>query len=234
MKKSLLLSGLLVFLFACTPPFYFKQPQPVDEKTYSIGEVKKIPVGSAMVSVTKGSGFDQYIITQTVTAKVPVYPWPVVTKGTLWQEKGTFEGHKVITSTHLLGGSLAFLINEDGTLATKKSLMSMTVANPNPMAKPLPGTYLFPTGYLPQHLFKKTKEKAMMEGGFKTELIYSGKSGNTISVNYREYKDDFARPAFYQQMQYDLSENSVITFRETVIKVLHADNNAITFEVLKD
>src|ERR1700674_5426084 len=36
------------------------------------------------------------------------------------------------------------------------------------------------------------------------ELIYGGVAGNTIKVTYREYGNNMARPAFSQELQYDL------------------------------
>lgn len=68
---------------------------------------------------------------------------------------------------------------------------------------------------------------------FITQLIYSGKSGNTIRVTYREFSNNMARPAFNQDLTYDLSESQRITFRNTVIEVKEATNSFIKFVVLE-
>ena len=68
-------------------------------------------------------------------------------------------------------------------------------------------------------------------GSFRQELIYNGKSQNVIKVSYREFKDDFARPAFQQDLLYDLSESKEIGFRGTIIEVLEATNTYIKFIV---
>jgi len=67
---------------------------------------------------------------------------------------------------------------------------------------------------------------------FLQQLIYSGKIGNTLRITYREFYNNLARPAFSQELTYDLSEN-IITFRSTTIKVKEVTNSSITFIVLE-
>lgn len=76
--------------------------------------------------------------------------------------------------------------------------------------------------------------KYATDDSFKEELIYTGRSGNTIHISYREYKKEFARPAFYQELRYDLKESDIIVFRHYRIKVLDANNEFIKFIVLTD
>lgn len=67
------------------------------------------------------------------------------------------------------------------------------------------------------------------------ELIYSGREGNVIHIAYREYTwNGLAKTAFSQQLVYDLSKSETIAFKEWVIKVQKADNNTITFKVIKE
>ena len=70
-------------------------------------------------------------------------------------------------------------------------------------------------------------------GSYKQELIYNGKSKDTIRLSYREYIKDMARPAFYQDLTYDLAESREIAFRDLRIEVLEATNSAIKFFVKK-
>lgn len=67
---------------------------------------------------------------------------------------------------------------------------------------------------------------------FKQEFIYNGKVGNGLKFIYREYVDDFARPAFTQDLQYDLSESKIIGFRGLRIEVISATNTNIEYKVL--
>lgn len=68
---------------------------------------------------------------------------------------------------------------------------------------------------------------------FKQEIIYNGKAGNTLKLSYREYVNSMARPAFSQDLQYDLSESNVIGFKGVRIEIIKADNVSISFKVLK-
>lgn len=76
--------------------------------------------------------------------------------------------------------------------------------------------------------------KTPTEDSFKEELIYTGRTGNTIRVSYREYKENFARPAFYQDLTYDLGESDVIVFRNYRIRVIQATNQYIRFNVITE
>lgn len=67
----------------------------------------------------------------------------------------------------------------------------------------------------------------------KKELIYTGVSKNIISILYREYQNDMARPAFSQELKYDLGEGRVIGFKGARFEVLKATNLGITYRVLK-
>ena len=67
---------------------------------------------------------------------------------------------------------------------------------------------------------------------FKQELIYNGKQGNVIRMMYREYRGDMARPAFAQDLTYDLSESRVVGFQGVRMEILSTDNIQITYKVL--
>lgn len=81
--------------------------------------------------------------------------------------------------------------------------------------------------------FDSTTVDEWSEGSFKRELVYSGKSKGSINILYREFKDDMARPAFSQLIQYDLSEDGLIGFRGARFQVIKADNISIRYKVLK-
>lgn len=67
----------------------------------------------------------------------------------------------------------------------------------------------------------------------KYELLYQGISSNTLRLAYREYINDFARPAYFQDVSYEVTKFPAdITFRSVRISVLGADNNGIHYRVL--
>ena len=66
------------------------------------------------------------------------------------------------------------------------------------------------------------------------EVVYSGRDGDTARMLYREYAGGVARPAFTQELSYDLSESSVVRFRSVEIEVKDATGSAVTYTVLDD
>lgn len=66
------------------------------------------------------------------------------------------------------------------------------------------------------------------------ELTYAGMSGKTIEVAYREFRGGYAAPAFSQSLKYDLAVSKIIRFQNFEIEVVKADNNSITFRILRD
>jgi hypothetical protein len=68
---------------------------------------------------------------------------------------------------------------------------------------------------------------------FKRELIYGGLSQRVISLSYREFMDGTARPAFTQELKYDLNDGNLIGFRGARIEVIKATNTIIQYKVIR-
>ncbi len=77
-----------------------------------------------------------------------------------------------------------------------------------------------------------------LDKGIKEELVYTGKSGNTIKIDYREYYvqdgDWYMADGYPLHLEYDLSSSDLITCKYYKIKVLSSDNNEIKFIVIND
>ncbi|MDZ4321556.1 MAG: hypothetical protein U1A07_22425 [Phenylobacterium sp.] len=69
--------------------------------------------------------------------------------------------------------------------------------------------------------------------GFKVELLYGGVSKGTVTLAYREFMRDLARPAFSQELKYDLADGDEIGFRGARLKVIKATNVSIRYVVMK-
>lgn len=80
--------------------------------------------------------------------------------------------------------------------------------------------------------FIKTRAILKENEYFKQEFIYNGRVGNALKFIYREYINDYARPAFTQDLQYDLSESEFIGFRGLRIQIINASNTKIEYKVL--
>lgn len=85
----------------------------------------------------------------------------------------------------------------------------------------------------PDIQYEPTNYDEWGKDSFKRELVYTGISQNTISVLYREYMDDMARPAFSQELKYDLSQGDIIGFKGSRFQVIKANNTSIKYKVIK-
>lgn len=111
---------------------------------------------------------------------------------------------------------------------------------PNNPAKP-PAVFMyhntigatgFEFGVTPVVLTKTTHE-VWGKDSLKKELMYGGLSQKTIAISYREFADGTARPAFTQELKYDLAEGDVIGFRGARFQVIKATNTFIKYKVIK-
>lgn len=74
--------------------------------------------------------------------------------------------------------------------------------------------------------------------GLSKSLVYGGVTGSTIKLTYREnyisgYGNEFARPAFSQELTYDLNSSRRIRFQDVELDVTQANNEGITFVLTK-
>jgi hypothetical protein len=69
---------------------------------------------------------------------------------------------------------------------------------------------------------------------FQQTLIYSGKVGEKINIGYREFSGDIARPAFNNEVEYDLSQSKTIGYKEARIEVIEATNEYIKYQVIQN
>lgn len=79
-------------------------------------------------------------------------------------------------------------------------------------------------------------EPIYKEDSFKYEVLYQGKKGNTIKISFREFKDNVARPAFTQDIEYKLNKDgsTTIGFKGLRVNVIKATTFDITYKVIKD
>lgn len=71
------------------------------------------------------------------------------------------------------------------------------------------------------------------EDCLKKELIYNGKEGDNLKFTYREFINNMIRPAFNQDLSYDLNEGKIIGFKGLRIEILKTSNIGIEYIVQK-
>jgi hypothetical protein len=128
-----------------------------------------------------------------------------------------------------------------GYLLQPKTILGITVAYPESIraSKTKQETCIINGGLaLPvcdtQIPFKRTRHPSLSERDLQQTLIYSGRVGDRIKIGYRETSESYARPAFSNEAEYDLSASDEIAYRGARIKVLSADNQKIRYVVLSN
>lgn len=81
--------------------------------------------------------------------------------------------------------------------------------------------------------FEIAKRAAARDASFQQTLIYSGGVGKKINIGYREFSNNSARPAFNNDVEYDLSTSREIGYKGALLEVLTADNSSITYKVIR-
>ena len=221
---------LFVLVFALTGCATINPGVRTHGKTYDIGLVQVVNTGSTMIAVYVLYLLPSYRIKYEY--KPPVQHWrhyrwvevPLLTPDQVWVAYYTRGDNYIVTSKDYAYPGVGIEIKPNGELGNEKPWTGK-------MRKKRQKKWEVPDSQLFIPLKGYPIEK---EGSFKAELIYSGITKNIIYISYREFIDNMARPAFYQELRYDLSESDLITFRSLKIKVLEANNARIKFQVIDD
>jgi hypothetical protein len=82
--------------------------------------------------------------------------------------------------------------------------------------------------------FERRKRPALGSDAFQQTLIYNGRVGNKINIGYREFSNNLARPAFNNNVEYDLNQSMTIGYKGARIEVIEATNEYIKYKVLSN
>lgn len=83
-------------------------------------------------------------------------------------------------------------------------------------------------------LFSYQKKNITRQNDFQRILIYNGKVGNKINIGYREFNKDFSRPAYSNNVEYDLSDSKFIRYKGAEIEILNVTNQYIEYKVISN
>lgn len=218
---SILVVAISLTLSGCAsvaPP-----PDPVvshiDNRNYVPGESKTTNVGEAMVQVedyfARTSGYGGWVSTLGLAASngFSTYTFsPGVIYATAYRRDIGGQTYDVLT-----GFMDPVLVDQTGRVAKVGAAMGPLTAD------------LRDTGRRLQRYESRVVDTAFPFKKF--ELVYSGRTGDSIRIAYREYSAaDLARTAFFQELTYSVSE-PVIRFRDIEIVVSEASNSSIKFTV---
>jgi len=67
---------------------------------------------------------------------------------------------------------------------------------------------------------------------FQQTMIYNGKSNNIIKFSYREFVDNYARDSFTAEVTYDLSESTIIGFKNFKAEIIESTNTQLKYRII--
>jgi hypothetical protein len=235
---SLGLSALLAAacLTSCaTQPISPNQPTIEPWTNYAIGRVQDAATGSPMVEWMRHARFLRgYVMVSPV--KVERIGGQPPTDAGVWPARYTYHGpctggRYVITNKRFYNEQIGIIVAEDGTIPCAPSVFQIAGLRA--------GRNWSTPGAVGVRAFAPTPFFADANAApIKWELIYSGRSGSEIVLDHREYANGpegaFARPAFNQQLKYDLPTSNHVVYRSLEIEIVEASNAGVKFRVLRD
>ncbi|MCY3812063.1 MAG: hypothetical protein OXH15_09730 [Gammaproteobacteria bacterium] len=81
-------------------------------------------------------------------------------------------------------------------------------------------------------LWLETTQLAVSDRAFQQQLIYNGIHAGRIRIGYHESSPSVTRPAFNTEVEYDLAQSNLLTYKGARVEVLDASPESITFRVL--
>jgi hypothetical protein len=197
-------------------------PERVQKANYELREVRSATVGEPIFSVQVVPQRPTYVVSQRYEPPRPAL---------LESKRAPLVPGMIFTATARYPNGDLLLHSR-----TYDAMLGVRV-----QASGVPVGWVLPSGeqasraaWTRQPLFEKADDGIPQEGAFRAEMLYSGLTGSTLRATYREFKDDFARPAFFQELQYELSESRTISYKSIRIEVLDATNMRLEYRVLDD
>ena len=83
--------------------------------------------------------------------------------------------------------------------------------------------------------YQETVADRIIDGdGFRSIVYLTGIANNTLRLSYREFKNDFARPAFTQDLEFGLNDilPQEVNFKNVRMRILQADGNGLKYVII--
>lgn len=209
------------------PPEYIYIP--------AIGTQYETSVGSTMVEYYTGRAAEGFIAFKTFPPKSLTvdpgitYFYDAIPYGSEWAIVGTLSNGDFLCQNNQYPGATF-----NGIRFKEHPLLMVSHKNEEMYGYASEVDYnrvaVFEWRVKPDNFIKKAS-RVYLKNNDRCLLIYNGKSGQTLHITYREFSEDQARPAFDQELSYNLSEGNIIGFRGMQIEIITATNSSIQFKI---
>ncbi|WP_420429096.1 hypothetical protein [Kordiimonas sp.] len=217
----ILLVGLL--MSACTAPQYNYVPTTIDVSEPPLGEVRQVSVGDTLLRQGVYTEQDAIQIGDKFSAglfgEYTIQPGYYLKVGE--DKKSEFyEAEASPSGGRIVKAALADPAQSLQVLKQKDSVCVVTVYGSTSCEKNV--------------RFVRLKRPSLSANSFQQALIYSGRVGNKINIGYREFSSNLARPAFNNDVEYDLTTSSAIAYKGAELEILEATNQFIRYRLLRN
>lgn len=210
-------------LAACASPTYNYVPKVEAFSTPSIGDVVTVSVGDEMLS--QGTIRYQSGIEVPANTKISGY----TLHGGFYPQTGQSQKstyHSFLSGTGSLNGMGA--LSKNMLVDPPQAVEAYSAENK------LCVVTVFDLHTCRDRDFERTEKAFAGEDSFQQTLLYSGRSGDQVSLSYREFSGDVARPAFSNDVDYDLTISNEVAYKGARLEIIEATNTSITYRVLSN
>lgn len=211
------------------------------EKNYILGKQLEAYVGETIVRVKDYYLEESETLVATANANATASGLMIsvnLENGRQYPVVGTWNlggiEYSIVQASFASGPNQAgLLIREDGSIADR--LLIMIGTNPNNYKALVANSAISVVPARTRLIRGKTSKVDSRRGGYiNFELLFSGITGQSMNVLYREYSpDDVARTAFFQNLTYDRNA-STIRFKGLRIQLHSVNNERLKFTVIED
>jgi hypothetical protein len=210
-------------LTACVAPTHNYIPKATNISRPTVGQTSTVSVGDEMVS--QGTLFEREAILLQKDADIGLLSPYTLRQGYYLKQGENKTSEFYQPSPTPDGGSIvkAALADPYQSVQAYKNdnrLCVVTVFNASACTK--------------NGIFKRVTKAIATDESFQQTLIYSGKIGQKIKLGYREFSANVARPAFSNDVEYDLSESTVVGYKGARLEIVEATNDHITYRVISN
>lgn len=223
MQKSLIMLAAVLLLSGCAgAPRQNYMPKTTSISEPPLNSINITQVGDVMLKQGKLTEHDAILVTQKISAgPYDIYPGLYLKTG----ENASVE-------SYYPGGSNPGRVEKSPLADGWSSVIIKKGTPPQICVLTVYGTAL--TTCSSTHAVQRKKTNGYSEDSFQQTLIYSGKVGNKINIGYRESSNNYARPAYNNDVEYDLSESNIIGYKGAQLKIIEATNQHIKYQVLRN
>ena len=219
--KHTLLASLIIFVTGCVTPQYNYTPQFTQISEPLIDSVNTVFVGDEMLRQGQYTPHDAIYLQDNIKIN-----WAYTLLEGYYLKQGEdnisefYEPHKGEQGGGVEKAVLADQWKSIQAYKQKSKLCVVTIFNVASCKN--------------SNQFKRTDKLVVTNDNFQQTLIYSGRVGSKIKISYREFSNNYARPAFNNDVEYDLSDSNIIGYKGSKLEIIEATNEYVKYRTIKN